>query len=498
MDLFLARLWLILFIPLSLALMPRAGGAGASPDPGSSACEDLIPGQVYARLKNETLSHKTYTAVFFNSTERGKEHEIFVHNRVSGKYIQTPGMWCEKRLSLQASFPEQAGPGHQECYTASDDINRLLLPGAYRMLGIITMFPEDPKSSYLNGENMKRAAVWAWFDKWDRMMEGGQLKARCLERKGRPHWVLTIVRGRNPDPLYNHSEVHIWVDPELWFPIMVETYVPDDPKPVVIFDFEELHLDARLTEEDINFEGLAPRWNLVSVPEGPRLDKLAQEEPDIHDSPGLDQKRFMAMIEGALAELKDYTTEMTLELRYHRLRQYRRDGFNYIHQFKAFSSHTTHLETNYILLNSGEGFRTVYDPARDNMIHVLPAGIYRVMGEQTFPLDDPRLFSAMGDNIMDLNFFAILDELKRRLEGAEKTRVGLADYGDAKGPWIEFAIKDLRIPAYPTVMRILLDENTRLPLRLEYRGYDDPRGYLAIKFSNTRINTGLKSKDLWR
>ncbi|HUT52219.1 MAG TPA: hypothetical protein VM658_02400 [bacterium] len=484
-----------LIIICSLGLLPQ-GSIKADDKAPAGSCPKLSPEEIYARLKQETRSHQTYTAVFYHSTERGPKHEMYVHGRLSGKYLQAPAMWCEKRLELEASFPEQAGPGHQECYTAKDDMNRLLMTGAYRILGVITMFPEDPKASYLNGENMKNTAVWTWFKKWDRMREGGQLTARCSEYKGKPTWVLTIVRGTNPDPLYHHDEVRIFVDPDLWFPVRVETYVPDDSKPVVIYEFEEVKLDVGLTEADMTFEGLAPGWNLVPVPGGPALERLVQEEPKLQETPGLEPGSFLALLDRGLAATNDYTTDLTLELRYLRLRQYRQDQFQCLKTNRAFSAVTTHLETNYMLINSGEGFRTVYDPARDKLIHVLPAGMYRVMGEQTFPLNDPRLFSALGDDITDLNFFAIRDELKRRLDEARATKIGSAAYGALKGPWLEVTGQDLGIPAQPTVMRLMVDEKTRLPLRLEYRGYDDPRGYLTIRFSNTKINTGLKSEDL--
>lgn len=310
--------------------------------------------------------------------------------------------------------------------------------------------------------------------------------------------MLIIKRGINPDPLYHHDEVHIWVDPKLWFPIRTETYVLNDPKPVVIYDFEEVHLEVPLTEKDINFEGLAPGWNLVPVPGGPKLSGLTQEQPTLQNSPSLDEIKFLAMFDKALANLKDYSTGLTLELRYRRLRQYRQDQFQFIRKLNSFCATTTHVEANYILINSGEGFRTIYDPARDKLLHILPAGVYRVMGEQTFPLDDPRLFTAMGDNITELNFFAIRNELKRRLDTAKGVKVGLAAYRDVKGPWLEAVGKDLGIPAQPTVIRLLVDEKTGLPLRLEYRGYEDPQAYLTVRFANAKVNQGLTSESLWK
>ena len=370
------------------------------------------------------------------------------------------------------------------------------MPGAYRALGVVTMFPEDPQASYLNGENNNNTEVWTWFKIWDRMLEGGQLTAKCATRKGQPTWVLVLVRGRNPDPLYNHNEMHIWVDPDLWFPVRVEKFVPNDPKPVVIYEFEELNLNAQLTEKEISFEGVAPKWSLVSSPGGPKLKGLTPEEPNLQDSPGLDPNGFAAMLDQALAELKDYATELTLELRYHRLRQYRQDQFQFIRQTNSFTALTKHIEANYMQINNGENFRTVYDPAKNNLLHVLPAGVYKFMGEQTFPIDDPRLFSVLGDNISGLNFFAIRDELKRGSRSRTRKRRVWPAYGSGKGPELELTRKSLGIPAQPTIMRIMLDEKTHLPARLEYRGYDDPKGYLTVRFANTAANKGITSKEL--
>ena len=499
--------WLLIFLILVLAPAGEVRGAETftpnapatiTPPSDPNACGSMRPEEVYAKLKKETFSHNAYTATYYHSTERGKKHEIFARGKLTGKYLAKPAMFCEKRLSSETSFPEQAGVGEQECYSSKDDITRILMPGAYRALGVVVMFPEDPQASYLNGENNNNTEVWAWFKIWDRMLEDGQISAKCATRKGKPAWVLILVRGKNPDPLYNHNEMRIWIDPELWFPVRLEKFVPNDPKPVVIYEFEELNLNAQLTEKDISFEGIAPKWSLVSSSGGPKLAGLAQEEPNFLDSHDNFDAMFIAQLDQALAQLKDYTTELTLELRFHRLRQYRQDQFFFMKQNNSFAALTRHIEANYMQINSGDNFRTVYDPVKDNLLHVLPSGVYKFMGEQTFPLDDPRLFSALGDNITGLNFFAIRDEMKRWLSAAEQKKAGLAAYNNLKGPWLELTRKSLGIPAQPSIMRIMLDEKTHLPARLEYRGYDDPKGYLLIRFSNTKINPGLKSENLWK
>jgi hypothetical protein len=46
-------------------------------------------------------------------------------------------------------------------------------------------------------------------------------------------------------------------------------------------------------------------------------------------------------------------------------------------------------------------------------------------------------------------------------------------------------------------MRLLLDDQTGLPARLDYRGYEDQQGYITVRFSNTKINAGLAAGGLW-
>ena len=265
--------------------------------------------------------------------------------------------------------------------------------------------------------------------------------------------MVIIKRGKNPDPVYHLDEARIWVDPEMWFPVRVEYYTPNDPKPAVIYDYKEVHLDVPLTEKDITWEGYSPKWSLVGPPGGKNLTSLTQQDPAISDLPGLMPDGFVAMLDQALAGVKDYSTDLTLELKYYRLRQYRQDQYQFIHATNSFSALTKHIEANYMQVNNGENFRTVYDPAKDNLLHVIPAGVYKMMGEQTFPIDDPRLFSSLGDNISGLNFFAIRDELKKWLANTDQKKSGTAAYSNVKGPYLEITRKSLGIPAQPTIMR---------------------------------------------
>jgi hypothetical protein len=464
----------------------------------AQSCANADAKKVYDSMKAATLAHRTYTCTYSSVSERGVKHEVYARIRASGKYIQGPAKFWEQRLSVETSFPEQAGAGYQECYEGKDDMTRLLMPGALRALGVIPMYPEDPKSDYLNGENLKAAAVWTWFPLWENMMDGGKLELACAERKGKNYQVLTIHRGKNPDPLYQHDTVKLWIDPAANFPMIIETFAPNDSKPVKVYEFEEVKLDVPLSASDLDFQGLAPGWNLVSVPGGPNLGSIKKQEPKLAESPGLTSASFLDMLDQALSRVLDYRTTMTTTLRYFRLRLLKTDKFQFLRAGSAFAMVTDSLEANYMLINAGEGFRTVYDKSRDPNIHIIPAGIYKVTGAQSFPVDDPRIFTALGDNPFDLNFFALRDLLKKKLDAGAEAQTGIAAYGKLLGPYIEAREKGAVIPKRPSVMRLMLDNQTHLPVRLEYRGYDDGQAFLSVVFTDTATNQGIGAADLWK
>jgi outer membrane lipoprotein-sorting protein len=462
----------------------------------AQTCAAQDPELVYTQMKAKTMAHKTYSLTYRMSTNRGT---VWAKQEVEGKYLQTPAVYYEKRIKVEASFPEQAGPGYQEIYTGQDDINRILMPGALKAIGVISMFPEDPKADYLNGENTKRAAIWTWFAVWDRMKEGGKLEVACTALEGKTYWLLTIHRGTNPDPVYHHDTVKISIDPETMFPMKVETYRPGEAKPAVSYTFTNLKLDPPLTPDQLKFEGLTLGWDIAgaTIPKGPMLDKLSAPEPKLGPAE-LEAPAFIEQLDRALAGIKDYETDLTISLRYFRLRQYKTERYRFIAGGNAFSSLNTHLEANYILLNAGEGFRLVFDPAKDKLLHVLPSGVYKVMGESTFPLDDPRLFSALGDDLPQLSFPAVRDQLKAVLAKASSKKAATATSGNQTGPWLEITEADLGLPKHPRIMRLTLDPGTHLPAFLELRGYDDPNAFLTVRFDNTKINSGLTNTSLWK
>ena len=450
---------------------------------------------LYERMRTELLKHRTYTAVYEDFSARGKNQEINAFRAVSVKCIQKPKWYCGTILEARFSFPDNMTPGYQECYTEQDDLSRLLLPGAFRMLGPVVLFPEDPKASYINGENLKQEGIWEFFAEWDRMLKGGAISAEQVQVEGKPFWLLTIRRGQIPDPDYHLDTCKIWVDPATWFPMRQEYFRPGEPKPGHVYQYRELKLDAPLKPDDMKFSGLSMSWNLAKPPGGKGLDQLQAPELKLAPEPAPALEELLQKMDQALAPIKDYTVVMNTRFRFHRLRLIKQDRYSYLPAERGFKVETVSLAANYILLGSSGGSRMFYAPSHDPLIHLFPGGIYKVMGEQTFTRDDPRLFSSLGDNVQDLDFFTLRDRIKAKLPNSEAhTSRSLAPAG------ILLELKT-KIPTglrEPKIMRLWLDPQTSLPLQVGFTSYDDPQAFCQVEFSDLKTNLGLTAADLIR
>jgi outer membrane lipoprotein-sorting protein len=470
---------------LALAMLMSLGSLGAGEDARA----------LYERMRAELFRHQSYTAVYEDYSARGKNQEINAFRVVSVKCIQKPKWYCGTILEAKYSFPDQMTPGYQECYTEKDDLSRLVLPGAYRMLGVVLMFPEDPKAYYINGENLKSEGIWDFFSDWDRMLQAGAISAEPVQFKGQPYWLLTIRRGEIPDPDFHLDLCKIWVDPDTWFPMRMEYFRPGEPKAAHVYTYREVKLSAPLSAEDMNFQGLTMGWNLAKPAGGAGLGELAAPELKLAAEPAPDAEDLLKRFEEALQPIRDYTVTMSTRFRFHRLRLLKQDRYSYLRPERGFEVETLSLAANYILLGSTGGSRMFYAPSHDALIHLFPGGIYKVMGEQTFTRDDPRLFSSLGDNVQDLDFFTIRDRVRGKLADSE---VRTARSQEPAGILIELKTKILTGPREPKIMRLFLDPATSLPLRVEFRGYDDPQGFCQVDFSDLKTNTGLTAEDILR
>jgi len=450
---------------------------------------------LYERMRTELLRHQAYTGIYEDFSARGKNQEINAFRKVSVKCIQKPKWYCGTVLEARFSFPDNMTSGYQECYTEKDDLSRLLLPGAFRMLGPVVMYPEDPKAYYINGENLKYEGIWEFFAEWDRMLQGGSIAAEQVQLQDQPYWLLTLRRGEIPDPDYHLDTCKIWVDQATWFPMRQEYFRPDEAKAAHVYQYREVKLDAPLKPEDMKFQGLSMSWNLARPPGGQGLDQLKAPEIKLAPEPAPGIEELLQRMDQALAPIKDYTVTMNTRFRFHRLRLLKQDRYSFLTAERGFKVETVSLAANYILLGSTAGSRMFYAPSHDALIHLFPGGIYKVMGEQTFTRDDPRLFSSLGDNVQDLDFLAIRDRVKAKLAFSDVTTAK-----SASPPGILIELKT-NVPTglrEPKLMRVLLDPQTSLPLQVGFRNYDDPLAFCQVDFSELKTNSGLTVENLLR
>jgi outer membrane lipoprotein-sorting protein len=458
------------------------------PRPDRSAQE---PRAAYERMRTEINRVNTYTVTFEQFTCRGKNRELWSRRTARAKYIRKPRQYFEYTVKGESSFDAQEREGYQGCFNEKDDMIRLALPGAYRAVGIVPVFPEDPKAYYINGETLPQSAAWDLFAEWDRMLEGGSIQAEEVGDGKR--LLITIRRGKIPDPDYHLDLVKILVDTATWFPARIEYYRPGDPQPTLYYDFHDLQLNAPLTADDVDFEGFTFGWNLARAPGGDNLDMLAAPGYEKLPDPAPAAPEFLEKLDQALASVRDYSVTMTTSLRFFRLRLHKTEKFYYLKSEQGFKLETPSLSANYILLSGAAGSRMYYLPKRDPLIHIFPGGIYKIVGEQTFNVQDPRIFTSMGDNLLELNLFSLRDKVRAKIK---RSRVSTARIKDPSGIMIELKSTTPVGPREPGRMALLLDPQTYLPLRVDYRGYQDPDAFCLVEFSGLKTNVGLGAADL--
>jgi len=444
-------------------------------------------GAVYERMRAELNKVGAYTSTWEEYSSRGKKHEMFTRRIMRGRLMKSPKHYCRTITKAETSFDEQCKEGFQECYTASDNLSKMVLPGAYRVVGEIPIFPEDPKAYYINGENLATSGVWDFFDNWDRMLEGGRLEVEESKRGGKSCWLLTIYRGSLPDPDYNLDTAKIWVDKKTWFPKRIEYLRPGESKAAAFLDFREINLNPGLTAEDMGFEGLTLKWNLAKPPGGEGLDKLKLADYQTSGDASAGAGELLQKMDLALASIKDYAVTMTTSHRLYRVRLLKTERFNYI-KGAGFGLELYEVAANYILFLPAKGSRMYHVPRLSPLVHVVPSGVYRVVGEQTFSPTDPRLFTSMGDDVKDLNFFGIRDTINKRMKTSD---VEAARVKSPAGTMIRLESRVPVGPREPKVMIVVIDDNTSLPLRVDYRGYEDKDGFFQVDFAGLKTNLGL-------
>jgi len=435
-------------------------------------------------LKDCSMRFKLYASM-------GKNNEMYLYAVETGKYLHHPLLYYQRRDETKASYKEQGGDGFQEIYRGDEDMTIILMPGAYRALGLIKLYPEDPKGFGMNGGSLKSMAPWDAMEGFSKMAKIGKVTLENGNLNNKPYLVFEIVQ--NPGTYYNAgiNRAKIYVDPQTNLINRFEQFRPGSDKPCAWVEYVDLKVNTGLTPEQFSFEGFKSPFSLVKSPPpsevDPVLTPIARSKlPD----PGPDAQTVIASFNKAVDSINSYRADLSMRFRYRRLRLYREDRYAYNRKPYWFTLATTAQKADYILLNHSAGAVLWIDPA-DNSFHIIGGGVQRILGEQVFSGADYKFFSTLGDNPYELDFPHVQAMLKGYFAGG-KAEAWVVDYKGKKMWELQVSRAGEVWSRHPGKINLVIDPETSLPRVIELSGYDDPRAIMAMTVDNIKLNPGIK------
>ncbi len=424
-------------------------------------------------------------------TSSGKNHEQHLFSAEEAKYLHHPLFYYQRRDQVESNYKEQGGVGFQEIYRSDTDLVELLLPGAFRALGLIRIFPEDPKGYGMNGGSLKSMAPWDAMEGFAEMAGIGkvEIKDGALNHKKCLLFEITQNQGTYYYSGINHA--HLYLDPETLYLLRYEQYYPNTDRPMTWMEYDSFQPNTGLTRDQISFQGFKSPFSLITTPSAKEVDPLLQpilrtRLPD----PAPDPQTILAGLSQAVDAVNSYRADLTVRFRYLRLRLYRQDRFAYNRKPYWFTLATTAQKADYILLNHSAGAVLWIDP-KDNNIHIIGGGVQRILGEQVFSVDDYKFYSPLGDNPYQTDFAGIQNMIKTDFNN-QKAEGWTVDY-QGKKMWELKLVRTGETPKrHPGKINLVIDPETNLPAVVELSGYDDPFGRMAMEINNLKINQGLK------
>jgi hypothetical protein len=420
----------------------------------------------------------------------GPGQKLHAHFIYEGRYIRSPRFYYQRVLECEFNYPEQTTPGFQEIYREPEDLI-FILPPAYRALGVISMFPEDPKSYGPRGENTKSSAPWDFMNELAGLAQKGRVAVVDENYQGRDCLRFSIVGESGVWNRPGMERACLWVDKKTLLPVRIEKYERDWPKPVVVTEYESFAADTGLKPEQVRFEGLKNPLSLIKTPKAEEIEPLLKRVPRRklpEPAPGPEQ--ILHGFYEAVAGIANYRADLTMSFRYGRLRLYRADRFAYSREPYWFTLFTTEQRANYLLLSHSAGSALWYSP-EDKNLHLRGGGLQRLTGEQTFSGDDYKFYDQVGDNPYQLNF----PELQKLVSGDfanAQARAWSVEYQGGKMWELELLRTSWTPPGRPGKLNLIIDPESHLPAALELSGYDDPKAFIACTFSNLKLNQDLR------
>lgn len=439
-------------------------------------------------LKDCQVRFRLYASV-------GKNNEMNFYSVQDAKYIHRPLLYYQRRDEVKATYKEQGGVGFQEIYRSDTDLTEILMPGAYRALGIIKLLPEDPKGFGMNGGSLKSMAPWDVMDGFVKMAKIGKLSMETVTRNNKQYIVFDIVQ--NPGTYYaaGINRARIFIDPQTLLPFRYEQYRPGQEKPCAWCEWESIKINTGLRPEQIAFEGFKSPFSLIKSPAAKDVDPLLTpvvrtRRPD----PAPEASSLIAKFNKAVDAIGSYRADLAVRFRYQRLRLYREDRYVYNRNPYWFTLVTTAQKADYILLNHSAGAALWIDPA-DKNFHIIGGGVQRILGEQVFSSTDYKFFSTLGDNPYEMNFPNIQAMLKGYFAGG-KAEAWAVDYKGQKMWELQVTRQGEVWPRHPGKINLVIDQITNLPAVVDLSGYDDPKAVMVMTVDNIKLNPGIRPAEI--
>ncbi len=461
-----------------IALISAGAGPGKNP-------RELLE-QAYQTVD----SLKDCQVVYRDTLRYGKNPELRASFLFQGKYLRHPRMYYQLVKEAEFNYQEQSGPGSQEIYREDLDLI-LLLPSAYRSLGPIAIYPEDPKAFGMRGESTKTSGPWDYVADPVEMAKKGNLSVSDEKINGRECLRFEVVQDPGTYYWAGINRIRLYLDPKTYLPLRIERFAPDQNQPVVITEYLEFNPNTGLDAGQIKFQGLKNPVSLIRNPSADEIEALLKPiaRQRLKD-PAPDPQTILAGFQQALGRIQDYRADLTVRFKYHRLRLYRADRFAYHRDPYWFTLVTTEQKANYILLNHSAGSSLWFSPA-DKNLHLIGGGVQKVLGEQTFYGNDYKFISTLGDNPYQLDWFS-LDKMIRENFLNDRARSWLSEYQGNK-MWEAQLERGRETPLMqPGRINLVIEPQTGLPRVLELSGYDDPKALMAMTIDNYKINLPLK------
>ena len=365
-----------------------------------------------------------------------------------------------------------------------------ILPPAYRALGMISLYPEDPKSFGPRGENTKSSGPWDFVNEVAAIAKNGKLSLENSKVEGKDCYCFEAVSSQGIFYRAGINRAKLCVDQKTLLPVKIEKYQPDWPKPVVATTFEEFSPNTGLTAEQLKFEGLKNPFSMIKTPSGAEFEGRIKIAPRAKlKDPAPDPQAILQNFGAAADKINDYRADLTMGFRYHRLRLYREDRFAYHRSPYWFTLYTTVQDANYLLLSHSAGSALWYSPS-DKNLHLVGGGVQKIMGEQVFSGIDYKFYDNTGDNPFQLDFPA-LKKLIAESFSNDKARAWMTEYQGKKMWELELYRTGQTPPLWFGKINLVIDPETALPAVLELSGYDDPKALVAMTFSSIKTNIGI-------